>query len=210
MVDVNCYNGKDGGVATVTVDTSPLGEKVRKRLLRQAVLHYAAARRLGTHSTKTRAEVSSTTRKPWRQKGTGRARAGDFASPIWRGGGVVFGPKPRNYTSNFPRRMRREALRSSLLGKLQDGEVSLVDGLHFDRPSTKQAMQVLQTLGAEGGRTVIVIAERGDNLQKSFRNISRVDIRLASDLHAEDVIACRNLILDRKALDHVVARVGNA
>ena len=97
MVDVNCYNGKDGGVATVTVDTAPLGEKVRKRLLRQAVLHYAAARRLGTHSTKTRAEVSGGGIKPRPQKHSGRSRQGSIRSPQWEGGGIVFGPKPRSY-----------------------------------------------------------------------------------------------------------------
>lgn len=209
MVEVSCYNGANGELTQVDVDTAPFGEKVRMRLVRQACLHYAAAHRLGCHSTKTRGEVNRTERRPWRQKGTGRARAGDFSSPLWRGGGVVAGPKPRNYSSNMPRRMRKEALRSSLLGKIRDGEVKLLDGLTFDQPKTKTAKGALEALGITGDRTTVVIADRGDNLHKSFRNLKNVKVTLANDLNAEHVVRCQRLVLDRKALDQLIARVGN-
>lgn len=208
-VELTCYDGQSGDLSKVELDTTPFGEKVRMRLLRQACLHYAAARRLGCHSTKSRGEIACSGRKPWKQKGTGRARAGDSASPIWKGGGVAFGPKPRNYTSAMPRRMRKEALRSALLGKLRDGEVKLVDGLDFERPRTRSALAVLEALGCESGRTTLVIAERGENLLKSFRNLRSVEIAMASDLHAEQVVRCHQLVLDRKALDQLIARLSD-
>src|SRR5262245_45548053 len=121
MVDVSCYDGGKGAVAKVALDAKPFGDAVRKRLLRQAYLHYTAAHRAGTHSTLTRAEVNFNERKPWRQKGTGRARCGDFSSPVWRKGGIVFGPKPRSYVNGLNRGMRREALRSSLLARIEGG-----------------------------------------------------------------------------------------
>lgn len=210
MVDVTCYDGATGTTSRVAVDTAVLGEKVRKRLMRQAFLHYAAAHRLGCHSTLTRGEVALTGRKPWRQKGTGRARAGDFKSPLWRGGGIVFGPQPRDYTSGLPRRMRKEALKSALLGKFQDDEVRLVAGLRFDAPRTKDAAGVLAKLGAGAGRTTLVIAERGENLFKSFRNLPRVQIRLAAELNAEHVLTSDLLVLDHKALDQLTARLSDA
>jgi len=209
MVELTCYNGQTGDLSQVDLDTAPFGDKLRMRLLRQACLHYAAARRLGCHSTRTRGEIARSGRKPWKQKGTGRARAGDSSSPIWRGGGVVFGPKPRDYTSAMPRRMRKEALRSALLGKLQDGQVRLVEGLAFEQPRTKAAGAVLEALGCLGRRTRLVIAERGENLLKSFRNLPSVEISMASDLHAEDVVRCEQLVLDRPALDQLIARLSD-
>lgn len=210
MVDVTCYNGASGDLSKVTVDDSTFGDKVKKRLLRQACLHYAAAHRLGCHSTLTRGEVSLTGRKPFRQKGTGRARAGDFKSPIWKGGGVVFGPKPRNYTSGFPRKARKAALKSALLGKLQDDEVRLVDGLEFKQPRTKDAVAILDKLGADGKKATLVIAERGENLFKSFRNLKKVDIQMASDLNAEHVVRADLLVVEKKALDLITARLTDA
>lgn len=210
MVEVKCYDGASGQVTMVDVDPTPLGDKVRKRLIRQAVLHYQAARRAGTHSTKTRSEVKHSERKPWRQKGTGRARAGDFASPLWRGGGVVFGPKPRKYATGLPRRMRREALRSALLGKLLDGEVALFENVAFEQPRTKQAAEVLDRLGVAGQSATVVIGQRGENFFLSFRNLPRVDVRTADDLNAEQVVTKRNVVLERKALEKLLARFGDA
>ncbi len=210
MVDVSCYNGQNGAVSTIDVDPTPFGTVVRKRLMRQAYIHYQAARRLGTHSTLTRAEVNYTERRPWRQKGTGRARAGDFSSPLWRGGGVVFGPKPRSYTTRFSRRMRKEALRSALLGRLSDGGLKLLEAVTFASPKTKDAVHVLEQLGIDRERTTIVIAERGENFHKSFRNLRWVDTQMASDLNAEHVLDAPHLIFDRKAFEIVLKRLGDA
>ncbi len=210
MVNVTCYSGATGGLTQVEVDSVPLGEKVRKRLVRQACLHYAAAVRQGTHSTLTRSQVNYNERKPWRQKGTGRARSGDFSSPVWRGGGVVFGPKPRDYATNLPRRMRREALRSALLGKLLDGQVRLIEGVKFAAPKTKEAAAVLRALGVADERVTLVLAERAENVHESFRNLPNVAITMASDLNALSVLRRDLLVMDRRALEEVIARLGNA
>jgi large subunit ribosomal protein L4 len=207
MVKVPCYDGEKGKVAQVEVDGAVFGELVRKRLVRQALIHYAAARRAGTHSTLTRAEVKHNQRKPWKQKGTGRARAGDFASPLWRGGGIVFGPKPRKYGTKLTRGMRREALRDSLLAKLLGDEFKLFEKVSFDAPKTKRAIEVLRALGVAGKRSVIVIAERGENFVKSFRNIEGIDFEMASDLNADHVVRADQIVMDRRAFDRVVERL---
>lgn len=207
-VEVLCYNGKSGASAKVEVDTAPFGDKVRKRLLRQALLHYAAAHRQGTHSTLSRSEVNKNERKPWRQKGTGRARAGDFASPIWRGGGVAHGPKPRSYTSAFPRRMRREALKSALLNGFSGGQIRFVEELEFSEPKTKKALEILRGAGVtEKERTLVVIAERGAHLFKSFRNLRHVRVVEARDLNAEHLLLSRHVVMERRALDQLLDRI---
>jgi len=210
MVKLPCYDGEKNKISQVEVDETAFGEMVRKRLVRQALLHYAAARRLGTHSTKTRAEVKHSQRKPYRQKGTGRARAGDFASPIWRGGGIVFGPKPRDYGTKLTRRMRSEALKSAMLGKLQADRVRLFEKVAFDAPKTKEAVAVLSELGVAGTRNLIVIAERGENFVKSFRNITGIDFEMAADLNAHHVAHADHVVMDRRAYDQIVARVNDA
>jgi large subunit ribosomal protein L4 len=210
MVQVNCFNGKNGGVGQVDVDPTPFGEKVRTRLMRHAFLHYAAAHRAGTHSTLTRAEVNFNTRKPWKQKGTGRARSGDFSSPLWRKGGIALGPKPRSYATGLPRRMRIEALRSAMLGKLKDGEIKLFEAVTFDAPKTKQAAAILASLGIGNERVLIVVAERGEGFVRAFRNLKKVDIRMASDLNVEHVLLSKHLVIDRRALDQILERLSDA
>lgn len=210
MVEVNCYNAQSGATSSVDVDTAPFGEIVRKRLLRQAYLHYSAAHRQGTHSTLTRAKVNYNTRKPWRQKGTGRARAGDFASPLWRGGGVAHGPHPRSYVTAFPRRMRREALKSALLSGFGGGFIQLVEELSFSEPKTKSALAVLKGLGIGTERTLIVIAERGENLFKSFRNLAHVNVIESRELNAEHLLMAKKVIMDRRAVDQLLGRISNA
>ncbi|MEQ8767512.1 MAG: 50S ribosomal protein L4, partial [Planctomycetota bacterium] len=141
MADVKRLAG--GSVSTVSVDESVYGEKVRRRLLHEAVLMYEANQRVGTASTKGRSDVSGSHRKLWRQKGTGRARPGNVTNPVWRGGGTMFGPKPRDFSYSMPKKALRQALRSALLSKFRDGEVCQIDGLSFDAPSTKKAAQLV-------------------------------------------------------------------
>jgi large subunit ribosomal protein L4 len=202
MVEVSCYSGAKGTVGTASIDAKPLGDKLRRRLVRQAVIHYAAAHRAGTHSTLTRAEVNFNTRKPWRQKGTGRARSGDFSSPLWR--------KDANGLS---RRARQEALRSTLLGKLRDDEIKLVDKLKFEKPSTKQAAKVLDALGARGVKTLVVLADpAGDSavLMRSFRNLDGVRVEYAANVNAEHLLQFKLIVLEKDAFDRIVGRLGNA
>jgi large subunit ribosomal protein L4 len=188
------------------VDATPFGEKKRGRLLREAVLMYAANLRQGTHSTKTRGEVKHSERKPYKQKGTGRARAGDFASPLWRKGGIVFGPKPRDYSYHLPRRERREALRSAVFGKIEDGEVRFLEEFKLPKPSTKQAAVALEKLSAVD--SALVVTEGVDELVfRSFRNIEGVTVLPAQDLTAYEVLRHRTLVFVGGAMTKLTERL---
>lgn len=196
----------DGSVGEVEVDASVVGDQVKRRLLQQAVRMYEANRRQGTVKTKTRGETAYTTRKPYKQKGTGRARRGDFNSPLLRGGGVVFGPRPRDYSYAMPRKALREALRSALRGKLDDGEVHALSSTAFAKPSTKTAAAALGALGCAAS-VCIVTPQQNEMVYLSFRNIPRVAVVRAADLNAYDVLRHRRLVLVDDAWDVITARL---
>ncbi|TAJ18869.1 MAG: 50S ribosomal protein L4, partial [Planctomycetota bacterium] len=140
---------KSGSVGKADFDASAFGDKILYRTLKDAVYMYQANKRLGTVNTRGRDQVSGSNKKPWKQKHTGRARAGDRKSPIWRGGGTVFGPKPRDYSFHMPIKARRVALRSALAGKFADGEVAIADLGAFNKPSAKDARKLLASLRSE-------------------------------------------------------------
>jgi large subunit ribosomal protein L4 len=188
------------------LDASGVGDAVKPRLLRAVARMYEANRRQGTVSSKTRGETAYTTRKPYRQKGTGNARRGDFNSPLLRGGGVVFGPRPRDFGYSVPRKALREALRSALAGKLRDGEVCSLKGAGFTEPSTKTAAAALAGLDCTGS-TVVVLPADNPVIWKSFRNIPRVSVVRASDLNAYHVLAHDRLVLVDDAWEAVQRRL---
>jgi len=197
-----------GKVGSATLDGTALGDKVKMRLLREAVRMYEANKRLGTHSTKTRGEVNFSERKPYKQKGTGNARRGDFNSPLLRKGGVIFGPRPRDYSYGMPRKALREALRSALAGKLRDGEVGTLQA-GFEKPSTKTAASALAALGCDG--TACVVLPKHDLTQwKSFRNLRGCTVTRAADLNAHDVLAHRHVVFVDDAWDLVLQRLAGA
>lgn len=196
-----------GQLGTTQVDEKPFGDKVLYRTLKDAVVMWQANQRQGTHSTKTRADVAGSHKKPWRQKKTGRARSGGRRSPIWRGGGTVFGPQPRDYSYHMPTKARRAALRTALLGKLQDGEVVVAELPSFDGPSAKTARGVLAAVGAPR-RALIVLAEPDASVWKSFRNFPGVEVRTADDLCAYDVVAGGLVLAESAALEKLAERVG--
>jgi large subunit ribosomal protein L4 len=198
--------GKNGGAAR-DYDASAFGDKVFYRLLKDAVDMFQANQRQGTVKTKIRSEVAFSGKKPWKQKHTGRARAGDKKSPIWRKGGTTFGPRPRDYSYHMPAQQRRVALRSALCGKLQDGEVALFDAAGFDAPSAKSARALLASAGSPA-RALIVLEAPNANVWKSFRNFPGVDVRTASDLCAHDVLNGGLVLAESAALDALRARVG--
>jgi len=193
---------KAGSVGSVEFDAAPFGDKVLYRTLKDAVVMHQANQRQGNASTKGRSDVRGSNKKPYKQKHTGRARAGDRKSPIWRGGGTVFGPKPRDFSYHMPTKARRVALRTALSGKLADGEL---DG--FSAPSARTARKILGDLGAPR-RATVVLAEGNVNVYKSFRNFPGVNVRVASDLCAHDVVAGGLIIAEGGAMDALVARVG--
>ncbi len=206
MVDIPTYRWADGSVEPVSVDESVFGDKIKWRLLREAVLMYEANKRVGTSCAKTRAEIKGTTAKPWRQKGTGRARAGTRKSPIWRGGGVTHGPRPRDYSYSLPRKSLTVALKSAMLGKLRDEEVCGIDAISLEAPKTKKMAEVLSALKTSGS-TLLILPEADGAAHKSARNIAKCEIRIASDVNAYDVIRARTVILVGDALTRLKERV---
>jgi large subunit ribosomal protein L4 len=198
---------KAGNVGRVEFDERPFGGKVLYRTLKDAVDMYQANQRLGTVNTRGRSVVVGSNKKPWKQKHTGRARAGDRKSPIWRGGGIVFGPHPRDWSYHMPAKARRVALRSALAGKFTDEEVVLADLGAFGQPSSRAARKVLADLGSPR-RALIVIAERNENLWKSFRNFPGVSVKTAAELCALDVIAGGLVVAEASAMRELASRVG--
>jgi large subunit ribosomal protein L4 len=207
MATFKLYRFKDGGVGTTDVDVGPFGGRSPRRVQREAVLMYQANRRAGTADTKTRAEVNDSKIKPWKQKHTGRARAGFKGSPLWKGGGIIHGPHPRDYSYTRPRKELRAATRAALAGKFRDGEVAFVDALSFDKPNTKRVAAMLKALGMRGS-WLIVVAEHDENAWKSSRNIEGLSIARAADVNAYDLLKNRTVLFAPGALDLLKERVG--
>jgi len=205
---VKVYKG--GNVAEKALDEQPFGDAVLYRTLKSAVLSHQANARQGTVKTLGRSEVAGSGKKPWKQKHTGRARAGDRMSPIWRGGGTVFGPLPRDHRFDLPARERRVALRSAIFGKLKDGEFVLADLAAMRdaaAPSSKAARKLLADLGAPR-RAVVVLSEHSERIYKSFRNFPGIAVRPASDLCAFDVVTASIVICEPGAFESLGKRVG--
>ena len=183
----------------VDLDEAVFGERFHEPLVHEAARAELAARRRGTASTKTRAEVAMTGAKAWRQKGTGRARVGALSAGQRTGGGVTFGPKPRSYTVKVNRKARRRALRAALTVHAERGSLAAVDAAAFDSPSTKQAVETLGDFG-DGGTALIILTDGEEACGKSFRNIRGVSVVKATDVGVADVIGAARLIASEQAL----------
>jgi large subunit ribosomal protein L4 len=196
---------KLGGTGTVKLDAKTFEAEFNMALVHETVRAEQAARRQGTHSTKTRGNVRGGGAKPWKQKGTGRARAGSSRSPIWTGGGTVFGPLPRNYTFKINRKARRVALRSALSVHAERGSLAIFDAGVFSAPSTKQAKELLTGWGADT-RTLVVLAVSERDAGLSFRNLERVLVLPAEDAGVSNIIGAARLLVSEAALPVLVAR----
>jgi large subunit ribosomal protein L4 len=207
MIEVPLFN-KDGQAAGILpVDESLFGTRIRRRLLREIAAWYEANRRVGTHATKTRSEVEGSTRKPWKQKHTGRARAGSIRSPIWRKGGVAGGPQPRDHRVRIPAAMRRRALDSALLSKFKDQEALVVETLDFEKPSTKRMAGLLKVLRVD--RTCLIAPEGyRRELWLSARNLPRVAVAPVAELNAYEVLRTHRIVLTRGAFDRLLQERG--
>lgn len=202
-MDIPIYDEKGGQVGTLPFDEKILGEKVRRKLMHQAVLRYEANLRLGTHQIKDKASRHGSGVKPWKQKHTGRARAGMKRSPLWRGGGNAFGPRPRDYHQEMPVRMRREALKSALLSKIIDKQLKVIDALSYDKPKTKRFTSALKALGLHEGTCLIAARTPGDALVKSVRNVAHVRIIPARNLNCYDLLKYKHLLLTKDTLENI-------
>ncbi len=176
-------------------------------VMHQALVRQLANARQGTHSTKTRGEVVGTTAKWYRQKGTGRARHGSRKAPIFVGGGVVFGPKPRKYTKKMPKKMRRLALRSALSAKAAAEQIIVLDDLTFDTPKTKNMVQALDNLQVDGS-AVVLLPERNENVEKSISNLADVKYLRAGYLNVKDLLGYDYVIMPKAALDVIEGILG--
>ena len=196
-VDIKKSDGAKSG--TIELDENIFGIEPNVAVMHQVVNAQLAAKRSGTHSTKTRAEVRGGGAKPWKQKGTGRARAGSSRIPHWRGGGIALGPKPRDYSQRTPKKMKRLALRSALSDRAQSNSVYVVDAWEFETPSTKAAKTALEAIGAEG-KVLIVTDAQDANTEKSFRNLSNVNVLSSDQLNVFDILVSDSIVFTKDNL----------
>jgi large subunit ribosomal protein L4 len=200
--------GKKKASGSVELDPVIFAAPVRPHLFHAEVRRQLSARRAGTHATKNRAGVSGGGVKPWRQKGTGRARQGTIRAPQWAGGGVVFGPVPREYDHKLTKKTRRAALRGALSLRAKEGAVTVAQGLVLDGFKTKRVVEMLDGLGLGGHSVLIVIGEPNPHLEVSARNLPRVGVIRVAGLNVYDVLRHEKLLIDRAALEALAARLG--
>lgn len=202
MPKVNVYNQLGEVVGDIELNEAIFGIEVNEHVVYEVVKNHLANRRQGTQSAKTRAEVRGGGRKPWRQKGTGRARQGSIRAPQWKGGGVVFAPKPRSYRYSVPKKVRRLAMKSVLTSKVLEGELRILDVLTVDAFSTKKAKEILKNLSLET-KTMIVLPEGNDMIVKSFANLPKVETVVVDYMNVYDLMRFDNLVIVKDALSKI-------
>ena len=203
MPKVAVYNMDGNQVSEMELNENTFGANINVEAMHQVIKMLLANRRQGTQSSLTRAEVRGGGIKPWRQKGTGRARHGSIRSPQWRHGGVVFAPKPRSYRYSVPKKIKRIAMKSALSSKVVDNEIIVIDELNFAAPKTKQAVAMLENLNA-GKKILFVLAEPNENVERSARNIEGVKMTLVNTLNVYDILNCDKFIITKEAAEKVM------
>jgi len=205
MAVTEVYNTDNKKVGEVELNDALFGLEVKKHILHDVVKMQLANRRAGTASTKTRTEVRGGGAKPYRQKGTGRARAGTNNSPLWRGGGVIFGPKPRDYSYKLPKKVRRLGVRMALSARFSEDNITILDGFDLADIKTKQFVEIMKKLNIENG--LIVISGKNENLEKSSRNAQGYKVIQADGLNVYDILLHRRLVLLQPCLGQLEERL---
>ena len=206
MATIPLFNAEGNEIGTLPLPDSIFGVTFNETLVHQAIVTEEANYRQGTAQTKQRSDVRGGGRKPWRQKGTGRARQGTIRAPHWKGGGVVFGPHPRSYRKAFPVKMRRGAMRCVLSTKIEDGSMIGLEALSFSEPKTKQSVALINALGLGGTRRLlIIIPEHNEIVLKSMRNLPNVELRFAPNFSVRDVLAAHKIVLVKDAVAKIEA-----
>jgi large subunit ribosomal protein L4 len=208
MALIDVVNQKGEKVDSIELDEKVFNSEIRDNLVQNVVVWQLAKRRAGTASTKTRSEVRGGGKKPWRQKGTGRARAGTNRSPIWTGGGTIFGPKPRSYDFSLNKKARKAALRSVLSAKLKDNQLTVVDKIELESPKTKLFLETVKALGLENEKTLFVIPEKDEALHRSSRNLYRVLVLPTEGMNVYDLLRFNHLVLLQAAIPTIHERLG--
>ncbi|MEI8182770.1 MAG: 50S ribosomal protein L4 [Desulfomonile sp.] len=208
MASVDILNQRGEKVDSVDLDDSIFNAEIDESLVQKVVLWQLAKRRAGTASTKTRGEIRGGGKKPWRQKGTGRARAGTNRSPVWTGGGTVFGPQPRSYSFSLPKKIRKAALRSVLSARLKENRVTVVDKIELESPRTKLFLEPVKALGLEAGKTLFVTRDKDVVLNRSSRNLYQVMILPVDGLNVYDLLRFEKLVLLQDSIPRICERLG--
>ena len=202
MPKVAGYNSANQQVGDIELNDSVFGVEMNAGLVHQAVVMQLASRRLGTHATKTRGLVRGGGRKPWRQKGTGRARSGSTRSPLWVGGGTVFGPQPRSYAFRMPKKQRRLAIKCALSDKVASGDFIVLDDLQFDAPKTKSVVKMLGDFGVDA-KSLIITLDENENVELSSRNIPGVKAINTMGLNVYDILNHTKLFITKAAIEKI-------
>ena len=202
MPTVAVYDIANNQVGDIELNENIFGVEMNAGMVHQAVVMQLASQRLGTHATKTRGMVRGGGRKPWKQKGTGRARSGSTRSPIWVGGGTVFGPSPRSYAFSMPRKQRRLAIMCALSDKVANGEFVVLDSINFEAPKTKEAVKMLQNFGVDK-KALIITADYAENVEKSSRNIPGVKAINTTGLNVFDILNANKLFITKDAIARI-------
>jgi len=208
MAEFDIKDKNNKSIGKINLPEEVFGIKAKTGVIHNAVVNFLANQRQGTHATKTKGLVRGGGKKPWKQKSTGRARAGSNRSPLWRGGGIIFGPQPRDYSYELPRKAKKLALNAVLSGKLSDGEIMVIDDLVIEKPRTKDMISILRNLGLEGEKTLIVLPEKNDNVMLSVRNIPGVTVKRASDLNPYEVAVHKRLLMTKQAVEKLAEAGG--
>ena len=204
---IDVVNAENKKVGAVEFKDEFFGGRVKTDLIHESVVRLNASERRGTHATKTRALVSGSGKKPWRQKGTGRARVGEIRNPLWRGGGTVFGPQPRSYEYQIPKKVEKGAIRAALMEKLQAGSVIVVDALTASEVKTKATVGVLKAIGVTG-KALLIDAQLDEKFVLSVRNIAGVTLVQSNRVTARDIANTKQVVLTTAALEKLEAALG--
>jgi large subunit ribosomal protein L4 len=206
-MQIDVVNSSNEKVGAIDVPDEMFGGRVNEALIWTSVVHANAAARRGTHKTKNRANVSGSGKKPWRQKGTGRARVGEIRNPLWRKGGTVFGPQPRSYDFQLSKKVEIGALRAALAEKVKDGRLVVVDALTAPEIKTKAAAAMLKTLGVDG-KAMLIDVVPDSNLARSVQNIRGIEVRASGRVSARDIANADRVVATRSALEKLQEALG--
>ncbi|MEW6140528.1 MAG: 50S ribosomal protein L4 [Thermodesulfobacteriota bacterium] len=207
MASVDVINQNGEKVDTIELDDAVFNGTIRETLVHQVVVWQLANRRRGTAATKTRGQVRGGGKKPWRQKGTGRARAGTNRSPIWTGGGTIFGPHPRSYALSITKKMRKAALKSVLSSKLQSSCLTVLDKIELPAPKTKMFVETLRAMGLENEKTLFIVADEEEALRRSSRNVYHVQVLPTEGMNVYDLLRFDRVVLLREAVPKIQERL---
>ena len=201
MAEIDIKDKNNSSVGKRTLPETVFSVSTKQGTVHDSIVNYLANQRQGTHATKTKGLVSGGGKKPYKQKGTGRARAGSSRSPLWKGGGTVFGPQPRDYSYSLPKKAKKAALYGALSAKYADGEITVIDDMSFEKPRTKDMVALLNSLGLNGKTTLIVLPEKNESVLFSARNIPGVTVMRVTDLNTYEVAVHNRLLITKQAVE---------